>query len=247
VESPRRATPSERGFTLLEIMVVMLIAGMMMSSAVVGFSAVRRGRLRAGAAHLASAMRFAYVHALSTGASTRLVLPMNANRVWIEDTEDAHVLDPQRPPAPRRRGAAGDAEAAAAEEAARDGRGADHPSCARAMPRARSSPAREGQRFRERSLEDGVVVARVYAQHEEEPRRRATGTSISSRRGGERAVVHLRGADGEIYSVTLTALRPHADHRPRGRAPSPRRRDATRRPQRDRPARAAHPKQEAEP
>ena len=32
--------------TLLEIMVVMLIAGMMMSSAVMGFGAVRRGRLR---------------------------------------------------------------------------------------------------------------------------------------------------------------------------------------------------------
>ncbi|MFO0626542.1 MAG: prepilin-type N-terminal cleavage/methylation domain-containing protein [Polyangiales bacterium] len=93
----RRAHPRERGMTLLEIMVVMLIAGMMMSSAVMGFGAVRRGRLRAGAAHLASAFRFAYVHALSTGRPTRVVLPLNDNRVWIEDTEEAHVLDPRDP------------------------------------------------------------------------------------------------------------------------------------------------------
>ncbi|MFO0626541.1 MAG: hypothetical protein U0325_13080 [Polyangiales bacterium] len=56
-------------------------------------------------------------------------------------------------------------------------------------------------------LEDGVVVTRVYAQHEEEARTEGSGY-IYFFPGGvcERAVVHLRGADGVIYSVTLNGL-----------------------------------------
>lgn len=201
--------PEERGFTLLEIMVVMLIAGMMMSSAVVGFTAVRRGRLRAGAVHLAAAMRFAYVHALSTGRPTRLVLPINDGRVWIEDTEDAHVLDPHDPlrlgGAAGAEGGEGGDDAASAEEDARR-RAALITELRPRMPRAEFSRP-EGGRFRERQLEDGVVTARVYTQHEDEPRSEGTGY-IYFFPGGvcERAVVHLRGADGVIYSVTLNGL-----------------------------------------
>jgi Tfp pilus assembly protein FimT len=189
--------------TLLEIMVVMLIAGMMMSSAVMGFGAVRRGRLRAGAAHLASAFRFAYVHALSTGRPTRVVLPLNDNRVWIEDTEEAHVLDPRDPL--RLGGAAPGEEAMAAEEAARQ-------QATRISELRPRTPRAEftrptGARFRERTLEDGVVVTRVYAQHEEQARTEGSGY-IYFFPGGvcERAVVHLRGADGVIFSVTLNGL-----------------------------------------
>lgn len=189
--------------TLLEIMVVMLIAGMMMSSAVVGFGAVRRGRLRAGSAHLASAFRFAYVHALSTGRPTRVVLPLNDNRVWIEDTEDAHVLDTHDPL--RLGGASPGEEAVAAEEAARQ-QATLITELRPRTPRAEfARPA--GARYRERTLEDGVVVTRVYAQHEEDARTEGTGY-IYFFPGGvcERAVVHLRGADGVIYSVTLNGL-----------------------------------------
>lgn len=189
--------------TLLEIMVVMLIAGMMMSSAVMGFGAVRRGRLRAGAAHLASAFRFAYVHALSTGRPTRVVLPLNDNRVWIEDTEEAHVLDPRDPL--RLGGAAPGEEAVAAEEAARQ----QATLISELRPRTpRAEFTRPtGARFRERTLEDGVVVTRVYAQHEEQARTEGSGY-IYFFPGGvcERAVVHLRGADGVIFSVTLNGL-----------------------------------------
>lgn len=189
--------------TLLEIMVVMLIAGLMMSSAVVGFGAVRRGRLRAGAAHLASAFRFAYVHALSTGRPTRVVLPLNDNRVWIEDTEDAHVLDPHDPL--RLGGASPGEEAVAAEDAARQ-RATLISELRPRTPRAEFARP-SGARYRERTLEDGIVVSRVYAQHEPDARTEGMGY-VYFFPGGvcERAVVHLRGADGVIYSVTLNGL-----------------------------------------
>ena len=78
-----RSGARARGFTLLEIMIVVLLAGLMMSSAVVGFGATRRGRLRAGAARVAAAMRFAYVHALTTGRATRLVISLGDNKIWL--------------------------------------------------------------------------------------------------------------------------------------------------------------------
>ncbi len=88
---------SSRGFTLIEIMIVVLLASLMATAATVGFSALRRGHLRAGATSVAAALRASYVHALTTGRTTRLVLVVGSNRYWIEDTDDAHVLDTSDP------------------------------------------------------------------------------------------------------------------------------------------------------
>ena len=38
---------------------------------------------------IAAALRASYVHALTTGRTTRLVLVVGSNRYWIEDTDDA--------------------------------------------------------------------------------------------------------------------------------------------------------------
>ena len=71
------------GFTLIEIMMVVALASLMATSAAVGFSALRRGRLRAGAAHVASAMRRAYVHSLTTGRTTRLALAVGTRAILV--------------------------------------------------------------------------------------------------------------------------------------------------------------------
>lgn len=188
------------GFTLIEIMMVVALASLMATSAAVGFSALRRGRLRAGAAHVASAMRRAYVHSLTTGRTTRLALAVGANRYWIEDTDDAHVLDTSDP---LHGGAAPSAEAA--ESAAREL--ADN--IAQQRPRAPRAEFNRpnGQRYRERALGDDVVIARVYTGHAEEPREDGTGYVYFWSGGmGERAVVQLRGASGEVYSIVLHPL-----------------------------------------
>jgi type II secretion system protein H len=197
--SPTRlsARSRSRGFTLLEIMIVVLIAGLMASSAVVGFGATRRGRLRAGAARVAAAMRFAYVHSLTSGRATRLVISMGGNRVWIEDTEDAHVLDPNDPM--RAGGATVDAEQI--EELARREAEAQ----INLRPRApRAEFARpQGSRFRVRELE-GIEFTRLYSSHESEPRERGDGYIYFFTGGAaEPAVVHLHGGNDETFSVML--------------------------------------------
>lgn len=146
---------------------------------------MRRGRLRAGASHMASAMRAAYVHALTTGRTTRLVVAVGSNRYWIEDTDDAHVLDTNDPL--RQGGAAPTAEAAkaAARDAARD--------IAQQRPRAPRAEFNrpQGQRFRERSLADDVVMARLFTPHATDPREEGNGHVYFWAGGmGERAIVH---------------------------------------------------------
>lgn len=190
-----------RGFTLIEIMIVVLLASLMATSAVVGFSSLRRGRLRSGASSVASAMRAAYVHALTTGRTTRLVLTLGSNRYWIEDTDDAHVLDNDDPL--HQGGAAQTAEDA--ERAARVTASA----IAAQRPRApRAEFARpSGQRYRERSLSDDVRIERLYTQHDVDGREEGSGYVYFWSGGtGERAVVQLRGVNGEVYSVVLSPL-----------------------------------------
>ncbi len=197
--SPTRSAARQRsrGFTLLEIMIVVLLGGLMASSAVVGFGATRRGRLRAGAARVAAAMRFAYVHALTTGRATRLVFSIGENRVWIEDTADAHVLDPNDPL--RAGGATVDAEAI--EEIARREAEAQINLRPRA-PRAEfARPA--GNRFRVRELE-GIAFTRLYSSHEVEPREHGDGYIYFFTGGAaEPAVVLLHGGNDETFSVML--------------------------------------------
>ncbi len=197
--SPTRpaARARSRGFTLLEIMIVLLLAGLMASSAVVGFGATRRGRLRAGAARVAAAMRFAYVHALTTGRATRLVISLGDNKIWLEDTEDAHVLDPNDP----LRAGGAVIDAAQVEELARREAAAINEMRPRA-PRAEfARPA--GNRYRVRELE-GVVFSRLYTSHDAEPRVRGDGYVFFFTGGAaEPAVVHLQGGNDETFSVML--------------------------------------------
>lgn len=176
---------------------VVLLAGLMASGAVVGFGATRRGRLRSAAARVAAAMRFAYVHSLTTGRATRLVFSVGDNKVWLEDTEDAHVLDPNDP----LRAGGAVIDAAQVEELARREAAAINEMRPRA-PRAEFSRP-QGNRYRVRELE-GVVISRLYTTHDPEPREGGDGYVFFFTGGAaEPAVVHLRGGNDETFSVML--------------------------------------------
>lgn len=185
---------SARGFTLIEVMLVIALAALFTAGATVGFSATQRGRVKAGAAHLASSFRAAYVHALTTGKATRVVLDFNDNQVWIEDTLDAHVLDRRD----NLRG--GDLEAEAQSEAQR---------VMESRPRAPRAEFEQvaGNRYRPRVLERGVTIGRLYAQHEPGARENGRGYVYFFSGGvAERAVVQLRGPGDVVYSVVLHPL-----------------------------------------
>ncbi|HXI60522.1 MAG TPA: prepilin-type N-terminal cleavage/methylation domain-containing protein [Polyangia bacterium] len=83
---------SERGFTLIEMLVVMAIIGLMMASAVMGFRSLTKSDLRASTAHLSGAIRFLFDRASVTGKHHRLVLDLNDGRYWAEVSDDKFYI-----------------------------------------------------------------------------------------------------------------------------------------------------------
>ncbi|MBI5516461.1 MAG: hypothetical protein HY909_21940 [Deltaproteobacteria bacterium] len=192
----------------MEIMVVIVLLALFSASALVGFGAVRRGRLKAGAAHLASAFRVGYVHALTTGRATRVVLDFNTSEVWLEDTEDAHVLDHPDPLRPGRTAQDLEAEAEADAERTLQAR----PRAPRAEFNRITNSRYGGARYAPRRVERDVAFHRLYTPHEAEPREEGRGYVYFFSGGvAERAVAQLRGADGAIFSVVLHPLNGRAE------------------------------------
>src|SRR5262249_26519436 len=139
---------------------VIAIAALLVGGAAFGANALPRARLRTSAIRLASTFRFAYVHALTTGKTTRVSFRIGTGELSVEDTDDAHTLDAKDP---LRAGGAADVEANALREARLQTDLRPRPSRAtfvRVPPRV----------FRPRALEAGVAIVKLYSQHDPEPR-----------------------------------------------------------------------------
>jgi prepilin-type N-terminal cleavage/methylation domain-containing protein len=84
----------QRGFTLIELMIVVVIIGIMVGAIILGFGATAQAKLRSSAWTLAAASRYAYSRAVTHGTTTRLVLDFEARTIHIEETTGWVVLNP---------------------------------------------------------------------------------------------------------------------------------------------------------
>ncbi|HVZ87651.1 MAG TPA: prepilin-type N-terminal cleavage/methylation domain-containing protein [Polyangia bacterium] len=82
------ARRSSHGFTLIEILVVMLVLGLLVTIGVKGFRAVTKSDLRAASSHMSGAIRFLFDRASITGKYHRLVIDLNEGRYWAEVSDD---------------------------------------------------------------------------------------------------------------------------------------------------------------
>jgi prepilin-type N-terminal cleavage/methylation domain-containing protein len=193
---------SRAGMTLIEIMIVVAIMGMLASGVIMGQGALPRARLRTSCMRLAAAYRFAYVHALTSGKTTRVSFPLGGARISVEESDDAMQLDPRDP---LRAGGAEAIEAAAVQLA--DAIQNLRPRAPRAQFTAIS-----GARFRPRDLDEGITVARLYSQHDEDARTEGTGHVYFFSGGqAERAIVHLRSSRGDVFSIVLDPMTGRAE------------------------------------
>ncbi|MGB8294611.1 MAG: hypothetical protein WCG85_04225 [Polyangia bacterium] len=78
--------------TLIEVIVVMVLVVLMVTSAAMGLRSMAKSDLRASASKMAGAVRYLFDRASTTGRVHRLVLDMDKGRYWAEVSDDRFIM-----------------------------------------------------------------------------------------------------------------------------------------------------------
>jgi general secretion pathway protein H len=100
VRSFGRTRRARRGFSLVEVMVVIAIVGLLLGASVYGFRSVAKSELRSSASKLAGAIRYCFDRSITTGSYYRIVLDLDGNKYWAERSEDRTYLTAGKEDAP---------------------------------------------------------------------------------------------------------------------------------------------------
>jgi general secretion pathway protein H len=84
------------GFTLLELMLVLGLIGLLMSSFVLGFRSFTKAELRNSTSKLAGAVRYLFDRASTTGKIHRLVFDFENKKYWAEVSDDRFFMPRER-------------------------------------------------------------------------------------------------------------------------------------------------------
>jgi general secretion pathway protein H len=88
--SPNRTLPhrsDSRGLTLVEILVVISLMAVVTGVALAGSMQLPSARLRRSATMIASAIKVAYTRATATSRSLRLVMDLDQQKIWLEESQ----------------------------------------------------------------------------------------------------------------------------------------------------------------
>jgi general secretion pathway protein H len=91
----RRRGPRS-GFTLLEILIVLVIVGLMSGMSIRGLRSLAKSDLRASTSRLSGAVRYLFDRASTTGKYHRLVIDVDEGRYWAEVSDDRFYI-PREP------------------------------------------------------------------------------------------------------------------------------------------------------
>lgn len=198
----RRAREGARGLTLVEVLVVVVIAVLLVTGMVFASGQIQRSRLKASASRIVAAMRVAYQRASSTGRRIRLVLDFDSQNLWLEESTDKMLLKTDDILGTGGADPATEAERSALAEANRINAGIQP---ARASFQAVAGPAGEAQ-----PLRSGIVFRAVDASHDTQPRTSGRGYVYFFASEAERASVQVKIAgsddDKDTFSIVLAPL-----------------------------------------
>ena len=82
-----RRRANSRGLTLVEIIVVIAIAALVTGIAIAGSMQLPSARLKSASTMIASAIKVAYTRATATSRDLRLVLDMDQQKIWLEQSD----------------------------------------------------------------------------------------------------------------------------------------------------------------
>jgi general secretion pathway protein H len=82
----------ERGVTLVEILVVLVLIAMLVSGAVIGTGGVASSRLRGATSTVVALTRVAITRTNATGRPVRLVCDLDKNQMWLEEAQSSRAL-----------------------------------------------------------------------------------------------------------------------------------------------------------
>jgi general secretion pathway protein H len=87
-----RHPSSARGLTLIEILVVISLIAVVSGVAVAGSMQLPAARLRRSATMIASAVKVAYTRATATSRSLRLVMDLDHQKIWLEESRSPMLV-----------------------------------------------------------------------------------------------------------------------------------------------------------
>jgi prepilin-type N-terminal cleavage/methylation domain-containing protein len=186
-----------KGFTLVEILVVVVIIGLVSGGIIFGFGSVFRERIKSSAVELACAVKFLFSRALARGEAHRLVLDLDKEKYWFEFTTDSFLID---------LGSESPALGAGVEEEREESSLFKEFGSIPRFKRAVFSPL-QGERYRPRTLKKGIDIEALFIQYWKEPITRGKGFIYFFPFGmTQKAVIHLRDRRDRVYSLLIHPL-----------------------------------------
>lgn len=157
-----------RGLTLIELLIVVVLAAIMMSAVVSGLGAATNAKLKASTTLIGSAVRTAFTRSSATAKNMRVVFDIDKNRLWLEESTGS-VLVTTDDLSSRTGGAdpATAAEKAAAEQADKILKGPRAPRPTFTPVKQSGFDAEDGKQGKE--LPDGIRFKEINVMHQQEP------------------------------------------------------------------------------
>ena len=208
----RRQHTSDRGFTLIEVMIVLVIVALVTVLGVKGVRSLTKSDLRSTATHMAGAIRYLFDRASTTGRVHRLVLDFETGKYWAEVSDDQFIFaagketDDTRKKEAEKLAKEEEAKREAAEKEAFFG-GSQIPS--RYMPKPFMAKRAKFNAFRETAvkpvtLKADAVLADIYSPRLLKPLDSGRGYLYFFPMGmTEAAVIHLSDKKGQSFYTLI--------------------------------------------
>ena len=195
---------ARRGFTLLEIMLVMLIAGLVLSVMIFGSGQLTASRLKRATTMVAGAVRVAYTRATATSRSQRIVFDLDEQKIWLEESETPMLVQAKDTIPTGGAAAVTDAERLAFQEKDAIVKGPRAPKATYQAVETLGFASDTGARG-PRPLGRGLKFREIQSEHDDQPRTKGRAYLYFWPGGQtERASIELAPANSTSDADTLT-------------------------------------------